>query len=205
MRRILILISAGALLLAACGGGGGGEAGPAATRTVTVTAEPTSPPASTPQTVAPPQWPTRDVSAPFAGTVPPVPTLAAVRIGTHPEGGYDRVAFEFDKLPGYTVRYQSKIVYDGSGEPVDLDGAAFIQLVFNPCQAHDDDGNSTLPSELTKPVRAGLPALTSYVLNGDFEGYVSVALGVAKKTGFKVDRFRNTAGNYVVYVDVAYP
>jgi hypothetical protein len=57
--------------------------------------------------------------------------------------------------------------------------------VANPAQAHDDAGQSTLAHLPTVPVRTGLPEITSYVLNGDFEGYVSVALGLAEKAGVR--------------------
>jgi hypothetical protein len=141
------------------------------------------------------------VAVPFRGQVPPLPTLVAIRVGAHPEGGYDRAAFEFDGLPGCQVRYQSEITYDGSGAPVDLDGDAFI----NPAQAHDDAGQSTLPSPPVEPVEVDFATLEAYVLNGDFEGYVSVALGLEEKVGFTVGHLRMANGHDVVYVDVARP
>lgn len=150
-------------------------------------------------------WPTDDVSAPFEGTVPPVPTLVALRVGSHPDDGYDRVALEFDELPGYEIGYRDDIVYDGSGEPVDMAGSAFIQLLFTPAQAHDDEGNSTIDSPPVEPVDVGFAALESYVLNGDFEGYVSVALGLNGEVGFQVDQFRAANGNTVIYIDLARP
>jgi hypothetical protein len=137
-----------------CGGDSDGAAQPTATRTVTVTVEPTSTASPTP-TQAPtarPEWPTADVTVPFSGRVPPVPTLVAIRVGAHPEEGFDRAAFEFEGLPGYQATYQAEIAYDGSGAPVDLDGDAFIQLVFNPAQAHDEAGKSTLQSPPVDPV-----------------------------------------------------
>jgi hypothetical protein len=165
------------------------------------TQEPSAP-ATGPATV---DWPTDDVSAPFEGTAPPVPTLVALRVGSHPEDGYDRVALEFDELPGYEIGYRDDIVYDGSGEPVEMPGSAFIQLLFTPAQAHDDEGNSTLDSAPVEPVDVGFAALESYVLNGDFEGYVSVALGLNGEVGFRVDQFRAANGNTVVYIDLARP
>jgi hypothetical protein len=213
MRRLLVLISVTALLgLSACGDDAtDGGAAPTATSTVTVTGEPgstaspkpTSEPTQAPTTQH--DWPTADVAVPFSGQVPPMPTLVAIRVGAHPEGGYDRAAFEFEGLPGYQVRYQSEITYDGSGAPVELDGDAFIQVVFNPAQAHDEAGQSTLPSPPVQPVEVDFASLESYVLNGDFEGYVSVALGLEEKVGFDVERLRMASGRYVVYVDVALP
>jgi hypothetical protein len=39
-----------------------------------------------------------------------VPQLLAIRVGGHPSGGYDRVALEFNKLPGYSVKYEAEVV-----------------------------------------------------------------------------------------------
>jgi hypothetical protein len=207
------LISVIALLgLSACGDDEtDGGAAPTASSTVTVTDEsnstaspkPTSSPAEAPSPQL--QWPTADVTAPFGGQVPPVPTLVAIRVGAHPEGGYDRAAFEFEGSPGYQVGYRSEIFYDGSGAPVDLEGDAFIQVVFNPAQAHDDAGQSTLSSPPVQPVEVDFATLESYVLNGDFEGYVSVALGLDDKVGFNVEHLQMAKCHDVVYVDVARP
>ena len=223
MRRILTALALVALLaMSACGDDGTGAGEPAATVTVTVTPEPedqpseATPPETQPSPEPAPQagptrarthrtpWPTTDVSQPFAGSVPPVPTLLAIRIGAHPGGGFDRVALEFDTPPGYQAGYAPEIVYDGSGNPVGLDGEAFIQLVLHPAQAHDDVGRSTLASPPVEPVDVDYEALQSYVLNGDFEGYVSVALGVSGEDGFRVATLQQPDGNYVVYIDVAH-
>jgi hypothetical protein len=56
-----------------------------------------------------------------------------------------------------------------------------------------------------EPVEVGFPALASYVLNGDFEGYVSVALGVTGAAGFRVNHLRKDNGNDVLYIDAAWP
>lgn len=218
MSKFMTLLALlGMLVVTACGGGGTAP-GTGATR-ASAAAEPTSTataPATTSAgvtatprpspTLAPgPRWPVRDVSVPYRGTVPPVPRLTAIRVGTHPDGGYDRIAMEFDALPGYRAGYRSTIVRDGSGEPVRLPGKACLQIVFDPAQAHDDSGNSTLPRRPDQPVTVSYPAVRAYVLNGDFEGYVSVALGVAGRVGFRVGGYRATNGHHVVYVDLARP
>ena len=221
-RKVAILTAAVVLLLAGCSGDDTAEpAAPETTGRATSepetsepeTSEPAAPeptgddgtpsaPASGPATI---DWPTDDVSEPFEGTAPPVPTLVDLRVGSHPDDGYDRVALEFDELPGYEIGYRDDIVYDGSGEPVDLTGSAFIQLVFTPAQAHDDEGNSTIDSPPVEPVDVGFAALESYVLNGDFEGYVSVALGLNGEVGFQVGQFLAANGNTVIYIDLARP
>lgn len=215
MRRAqLIAVAAAVVMLSSCGDDGDADAEPSATATVTVTETTTPAPDGTtdgsgrptPSETRPPatDWPTADVSVPFTGTVPPTPTLVAFRVGTHPDEGLDRVAFEFEGLPGYRAGYESTIAYDGSGEPVDLPGEAFIQIVFDVAQAHDDAGDSTVALS-TQPVDVGYPAITAYVLNGDFEGYVSIALGLTGEQGFRVDHFRAENGHDIVYLDVAHP
>jgi hypothetical protein len=143
------------------------------------------------------------VKKPFTGTAPPVPVLVAIRTGTHPAGGYDRIAYEFKgQAPGYSVQYQPTVSYDGSGAPVKLTGAAFLQVVFNPAQAHNENGESTLSAPPLRPVVVGGRTLRAHVLNGDYEGYVSSALGLTRKAGFRVGHIRKAPGAHVVYVDV---
>jgi hypothetical protein len=163
---------------------------------------PDEPPTDAPDLAS---WSTDDVSAAYTGGAGPIPTLVDLRVGAHPDQGFDRLVAEFEGLPGYEIGYRDTIVYDGTGDPVDLSGKAFIQLVFNPARAHDDDGYPTLTPTPNQPVDAGHPALRSYVMNGDFEGYVSVAIGVGEKSGFRVDHFRKDNGNDVVYIDIARP
>ncbi|HEV2346000.1 MAG TPA: hypothetical protein VGS97_18010 [Actinocrinis sp.] len=158
---------------------------------------------STPGGVAP-SWPTTATSSPFTGTVPPVPVLVSVRVGAHPEGGYDRISLEFTgQAPGYHVGYVQQVVRDGSGAPVSLPGSAFLQLAFTSAQAHDANGGSTLNPAPTNPVTVGYPELRSYVLNGDFEGTVSVALGLAAQHGFHVSELTKSPTDHVVYIDIA--
>jgi hypothetical protein len=151
-----------------------------------------------------PSWPTAAISSPFAGSVPPVPELVSIRVGTHPEGGYDRISIEFSgQAPGYRVGYVQQVVRDGSGAAVSMPGSAFLQLKFNEAQAYDANGNSTITPRPTNPVTVGYPELRSYVLNGDFEGYVSVALGLNAPNGFHVSELTKSATDHVIYVDVA--
>ena len=211
MRRFLALFSVIALLgLSACGDDEtDGGAAPTATSTVTVTDEPrsTASPKPTPSPAKAPspqlQWPTADVTVPFGGQVPPVPTLVAIRVGAHPEGGYDRAAFEFEGLPGYQVGYRSEIAYDGSGAPVDLEGDAFIQVVFNPAQAHDA-GQSTCHRHRSSRSRS-----TSRRWSRTCSTAISrLRVGrtrPGRKVGFNVEHFRMANGHDVVYVDAARP
>src|SRR5262249_23593476 len=50
---------------------------------------------------------------------PPRPAVTAIRPGTHPECGYDRITFDFKgPIPGYSVMPVNTVVQDGSATPV---------------------------------------------------------------------------------------
>src|SRR5690606_31274954 len=131
--------------------------------------------------------------------VPPVPRLIGIRSAPHSEDGYDRITFDFESvLPGYEVRYVDHPVEDGSGEPVIIDGRRYLQIVFRPAQAHDDSGSgSVTPRSAT----LNYPMLKAYAISGDFEGVVTVVLGLDDVVGFRVGELPGTPGR--IYVDVA--
>jgi len=138
------------------------------------------------------------VSAPqdtsFAGTTAPV--QRASRPGTPPRvlrgvtaasgPGYDRVVFEFaeDSVPGYHVEYTTKPVRRcGSGDPVTVAGAGKLVVRFEPAQAHDERGNSTIAE---RERTLGLPAAKDMKLICDFEGQVEWVLGVVAAGPYRV-------------------
>ena len=127
------------------------------------------------------------VSAP-ATPVPPTPTLVGIRAAHHP--GYDRIVFDFrNGLPTRVrVRYVDRLVADPSGQPVRISGRGILQVVFNPAKAHDASGP-------TAPARTqyALPNIMTAVRAGDFEGYTTYGIGLAKKTTFHVFTLRSPA------------
>ncbi len=135
-----------------------------------------------------------------APAVPPLATLTDVRYACHED--FDRIAFDFeDNLPGYAIEYvEPPIVQDGSGEPVDIEGAAFLKVVFNTAQAHDDAGNSTYtgPREITP----GLDSVSEMEMAGDFEGYVTWGIGLPEELDFRVTTLEDP---YRVVLDIAHP
>ena len=82
-----------------------------------------------------------------------------------------------------------------------MPGSAYLQIVFAPGVAHDNSGNSTLINPPNQPVSTQYDQLWSYVMNGDFEGQVSIALGLGSKTGYRVGEIRRDQG-WTVYMDV---
>jgi len=199
--------------LAACGSENSGSValGTTPTTTTTVTAPVASTTAPPPTTGAPPRPTTTAPEPPpsdLSGfrtesfriehflTVPPVPVLTAVRVAHHP--GFDRVVFDFDnQLPGaVSVRYVDRVVSDGSGEPVAVMGTAFLQVRYEESQAHTDAGAPTVARRIAA---TGLTTVREIVLAGDYEGYVTVALGLTGRAAFRVIELRNPSR---VVVDV---
>lgn len=125
-------------------------------------------------------------------SVPPVPVLTNIRVGVHT--GFDRVVFDFTgELPGYTVKFVDVAIADGSGKSVDVPGRKLLQVTFKPANAHREDGISTI----TQRTVYNYPSVRSVVLTGDFEGVVSVVIGVVDDNPVTV---KELSGR--VYIDV---
>jgi hypothetical protein len=138
---------------------------------------------------------TAPVHVTHAVAVPPNPVLTGIRPAQHPECGYDRITFDFTgPLPGYDIRYVDTVTKDGSGEPVNLAGRRYLLITFRPAQAHPEGGATLTPPEAT----LNYPMLKAYAITGDFEGVVSIALGLDDQVGIRVGELSGR-----VYLDVA--
>ncbi|MEU4536037.1 hypothetical protein AB0G15_14355 [Streptosporangium sp. NPDC023825] len=176
------------LLVAGCG-----------STTQTATPSPAGPVTTSPAgpvTTAPVE-PAPTPSAVAAGLLPPTstkeievdrpidtqPTVTGARFGEHK--GFDRVVIDLKgDLPGYTARWVPKLIQDGSGDPVDVKGGAYLQLTITPAVAHTEAGKSTWTGG---PIfQAKLGNVQNVVKIGDFEGVVSVGLVLDRKAPFRV-------------------
>jgi hypothetical protein len=118
------------------------------------------------------------------------PLLTQLRAGGHP--GFDRLVLQFSgALPSYDIRYVPQLVQDGSGRPVELAGAANLRIRLDGAAAHRNSGAGSLvtPGHV-KPL---LPALREYQLIGDFEGVVTVGVGVTEALDFRVSELASPA------------
>lgn len=100
--------------------------------------------------------------------------------------GFDRVVFEFEgsAVPGYRVGYvDPPAVQCGSGEPVEVAGAALLQVRLDPAQAHTEAGEATVRERERRP---GLPVLQEMESICDFEADVTWALGLTARSRFRV-------------------
>lgn len=174
------------VLAAACSSGGSPAAsGPSAAGAAT------SGPAASATTSAAAQascdtdpWGSVPVTVSHTVPVPPVPVVTGLKAAAHPECGYDRLVLSLSgKMPSYTVRYVSRVIADPSGQVVSLPGSKYLVITLRPGQAHQESGTLTLPRAVSAP---GFPRLVSYALAGDFEGVVTVAVGLSGTTGIRV-------------------
>lgn len=124
--------------------------------------------------------------------------LVAIRHAKHDT--FDRIVFELrGSAPGYDVRYVSTVRYDPSDKPVSMMGRAYLQVVLHGASAYDVNGRHTY-SGLGR-ANLSYPTLKGWVINGDFERVLSIALGLSKQAGFRVFTLYNPTR---IVVDVAH-
>jgi hypothetical protein len=204
----LIGTAAALILLAGCTAGTATTTTPGPVVPATDTPAPVAPATDTPAPTSPAVTPAASTSSPIQtadrgwGTGPvtvshtpswPLPVLTRVRYAAHP--GYDRIVFDISgDLPSYTARYVGEVRSDGSGERVVMPGRRFLLIVLNPAQSHRDDYTPTVSGVH----RTDLRNLKAYAIAGDYEAYVSIALGLDDVAGYRI---RELPGR--IYVDVA--
>jgi hypothetical protein len=121
--------------------------------------------------------------------------ITGVRYAAHPDKGFDRIVLDISgALPGYAARYVSEVRADPSDRPVSVPGRRHLLVILQPAQAHLDDGKPTV----TGIHRTGLTMLQSYAITGDFEGHVSIALGLDDVVGYRIGELPGR-----LYIDIA--
>lgn len=126
------------------------------------------------------------------------PRLVDIRTGRH--GAFDRVVLDLQgSAPGYAVGYVRQVTQDGSGRDVNLRGRANLLIRLRPAAAHTANGHPTYTGSQRSTVDD--PELREVALVGDYEGVVSVALGLAHRNGFRVSTLHNPTR---IVVDVAH-
>jgi hypothetical protein len=131
---------------------------------------------------------------------PPVgsPKLVGLRAGRHT--AYDRVVFQLDgPIPSYySVRYVPVVRLDGSGDPLRLRGAAFLEVVIR-APTHDEHYRPVLTPTRLRP---GFPALREVNAPGSFEGQTTAGIGLTHRVGFRVLELANPTR---IVIDLAHP
>ena len=184
---------------AGCNGSDDDGDGPATSTSTSSTTSTTSPATTTsteagPSTTSAPPAPGPDgTTDPTSAPAPPganeVALLTQVRVAA--QAGADRVVFEFvdNQLPGYDIAYiDGPARADGSGDVVDVEGDALLQVRFEPASGVDLRGGTFEPT-YTGPRRlAGdTEVVTEVVRTGDFEANLTWVIGVEREVPFRVE------------------
>jgi len=122
------------------------------------------------------------------------PSIVTVTTGVHP--GYDRLVItSTGPWSSYTIGYTSVVINSPKGDRADVPGNAFLVITL---RGVDNWGALPFPARIT----VGGPELIAVVRTQDFEGYVTLALGLLDKTTFHVYTLTNP--NRLV-IDVTHP
>ena len=120
-------------------------------------------------------------------TAKAIALLERVAVGRHE--GYDRVVFQFrgEGLPGYRVEYMDPpLKEDGSGNPVQIKGNAFVVVRMEPASGFDlNTGEGVLVYKGPKRL-PGASVVKEVVRTGDFEAVLTWAVGLEEMVDFRV-------------------
>jgi LPXTG-motif cell wall-anchored protein len=107
--------------------------------------------------------------------------------------------FQLDgSIPYYSVRYVPQVHLDGSGEPLRLRGAAFLEVVIR-APTHDEHYRPVLTPTRLRP---DFPALREVNAPASFEGQTTAGIGLAHRVGFRVLELANPTR---IVIDLAHP
>jgi len=132
--------------------------------------------------------PVQDISSPQGSSI------TDVRVGENE--GFDRFVVEFEgEVGAYFVSYVNQVTEDGSGNPVEVEGTALLQVTLG--------GVPNQPLAPQQTIEAGLTGLIEVVGAGaGFEGTVSYGLGTEGAAGFRAFVLADPSR---LVVDVAHP
>lgn len=164
--------------------------------------------------LAPPASAKLDHQAPFCGIywgslekselTTEASRLTNVRAGRHE--CFDRLVFDFaGNVDGYRVSYEDHVATDGAGVPIHLKGGADLEIVVSGA-AHDHRGNLTYrPSDRDHLVDvAGWDTFRQVAWAGDYEGQITVGLGVRARLPFRVFTLDGPGDGSRIVIDVAH-
>ncbi len=193
-----------AVLLVAVAGCGGVEEDPVLRppdpSTASTASPPSSPGSASTQPSAAQSEPTAPAEAFPANTAvdteePTGGPLSVVAVRVARQDGYDRVVFELaGKVagePGWRVEYTDDPAQQGSGDRVDVGGAATLAIDITGVGYPMDTGVEEETDDPTLP--AGLTVIEDVVLGATFEGQYQAFVGTAREAPFRVFRLANPA------------
>ena len=141
----------------------------------TSAATPSASPSDEPTTSV--EFSTDDVSSPtFPDMGGDLGGIGVVRVGRH--SAFDRVVWEFpgSGRPTFRVRYVDDPTADGSGDPVEVRGDAYLEVVVSTVGI--PDAGATRPPDAQAGALAGTVIAEAKAIYGGFEGYGQSFVGV---------------------------
>jgi len=128
-------------------------------------------------------------------------TLTAVRAGQHT--CYDRLVLDVNRpLTGWSVRYVSQVIADGSGAVVPVSGGARLEVIarvgVNPTATWFGRVGDTLVST------TGYRTFRDVAWAGSFEGVTTIGLGVRARLPFRAFVLAGPGAGSRLVVDVAH-
>jgi hypothetical protein len=127
-------------------------------------------------------------------------TVTEIRIGRHE--GFDRVVFEVDGggMPGWDVRYVDEPTSQGSGDPVDVQGAEVLQVTLTGTGYPFDTGVDEWagPDPLAGH---GTATVTEVAWDATFEGTSVAFVGMTARAPFRVFLLEDPARVVLEVVD----
>jgi hypothetical protein len=149
-------------------------------------------------TPSPTASPAGDDGQPFPGatrpdTAEPVSpdalTVTGVRIAA--QDGHDRVVLDVSGqgTPGWDVRYVDSATAEGTGDPVDLAGPAYLRVVLTgTTYPYESGGDERARGPVSTP---GTSAVTGAFYDGTFEGQSLAYVGTQGERPFRVYSLSN--------------
>jgi hypothetical protein len=190
-----------AVALSGCGGGGTPATSPTPSTSPTATSSPTTSPVPSPtatRTESASPTATSTDCTPFGSTGASTSedplalsslTGASMRVGRH--DCFERFVFEMAGSgpdPGWRVRYQDPITGQGSGEPIELLGAAQIEILIGAMTVNEFEGRPEEWPAFEGPddiVTSGFIALREARNLYGYEGTTQLGLGVDRVRPFR--------------------
>ncbi|MBT2595902.1 hypothetical protein [Arthrobacter sp. ISL-72] len=132
-------------------------------------------------------------------------SVTDVRTGQH--SCFDRMVVNLNgPVAGYTAQYVDRVVQDGSGFTIPLQGRAFLQVTVNAPSYDSALGRVTYSPAAAAELSnvAGFQTFRQVAYAGSFEGYTSIGLGVRARLPFRVFTLDGPGSGSRLVVDVAH-
>ena len=125
------------------------------------------------------------------------------RVEAFDDGPFDRMEFTFNEsVPDYTIEYVEAAFACGSGLPVEVAGAALLEIRMQPTAAHDEAGVETIaPADML----FDFPTLLQLTMTCDFEGEVVWVAGLSEEVNFKTSYLTTPFPVHTIIIDVNHP